>query len=57
MNFSAIHENHIVLLSWITAFGMLISLIEATIKIKFENHNNLKKRQRSIRKLYPKELA
>ena len=57
MNFSSIHENPVILLSWITAIGMVISLIEASIKIKYENYNNLKKREALIRSLYPKELA
>ena len=57
MNFSKIYENPIILLSWVTAFGMIISLIEASLKIKFENYNNLKKRERVIRSLYPKKLA
>ena len=57
MNFSAIHENPIVFLTWVTAIGMILSLIEATLKIKFENYNNIKRRQRLIRNLYPKNLA
>ena len=57
MNFSTIHENPIILLSWVTAIGMILSLIEATIKIKFENYNNIKRRQQMIRNLYPKKLA
>ena len=57
MNFSTIHENPIIFLTWVTAIGMILSLIEATLKIKFENYNNLKKQQRLIRKLYPKKLA
>tara|TARA_Y100001933_G_scaffold194159_1_gene194177 strand:- start:250 stop:423 length:174 start_codon:yes stop_codon:yes gene_type:complete len=57
MNASTIHENPIILLSWITAFGMILSLIEATIKIRYENYSNLKKRERLIRNLYPKKLA
>ena len=57
MNFSAIHENPIVFLTWVTAIGMILSLIEATIKIIFENYNNLKRRERLIRNLYPKKLA
>ena len=57
MNFSTIHENPILLLSWVTAIGMIISLIEASLKIRFENYNNLKKRERLIRNLYPKKLA
>ena len=57
MNFSTIHENPIIFLSWVTAIGMIISLIEATLKIKIENYNNLKRRERLIRNLYPKKLA
>ena len=57
MNFSLIHDNPIVFLTWVTAIGMILSLIEATIKIKFENYNNLKRRERLIRNLYPKKLA
>tara|TARA_B100000963_G_scaffold95300_1_gene82084 strand:+ start:2827 stop:3000 length:174 start_codon:yes stop_codon:yes gene_type:complete len=57
MNFSTIHENPIILLSWITAIGMFLSLIEATLKIKFENYVNLKKREQLIRSLYPKKLV
>ena len=57
MDFSAIHENPIVFLTWVTAIGMILSLIEATLKIKFENYNNIKRRERLIRNLYPKKLA
>ena len=57
MNLSKIHENPIILLSWVTAFGMILSLIEASLKIKFENYNNIKRRERLIRSLYPKKLA
>jgi len=57
MNFSTIHENPTLFLTWVTAFGMLISLIEAYLKIKFENYNNIKRRERMIRSLYPKKLA
>ena len=57
MNFSTIHENPIIFLSWVTAIGMILSLFEATLKIKFENYNSLKKRERLIRSLYPKKLA
>ena len=57
MNFSTIHENPIILLSWVTAIGMVLSLVEATLRIKFENYNNLKRRERLIRSLYPKKLA
>ena len=57
MNLSTIHENPIILLSWVTAIGMILSLIEATLKIKFENYNNIKRRKRLISSLYPKKLA
>ncbi len=57
MNLSSIHENPIVFLTWVTAIGMILSLIEATLKIKVENYNNIKRRERLIRNLYPKKLA
>ena len=57
MNFHSIHENPIVFLTWVTAIGMILSLIEATLKIKFETYNNIKRRERLIRNLYPKKLA
>ena len=57
MNFSTIHENPILFFTWVTAIGMLISLTEATLKIKFEYYNNLKRREKMIRSLYPKKLA
>ena len=57
MNCREIHENPIIFLSWVTAIGMILSLIEATLKIKFENYNNIKRRERLLRSLYPKKLA
>ena len=57
MNFSSINDNPITLLAWVTAFGMFISLIEATLKIKIESYHNFKRRERMIRSLYPKKLA
>ena len=57
MNFSTIHENPIIFLTWVTAIGMILSLIEATLKIKFENYNSIKRRERLIKSLYPKKLA
>ena len=57
MNFSTINENPIIFLSWVTAIGMFASLIEATLKIKFESYNNFKRREKLIRNLYPKKLA
>jgi len=57
MNFSSIHENPILFLTWVTAIGMILSLIEATLKIKIENYINIQRRKRLVRNLYPKKLA
>ena len=57
MNFSNINENPITFLTWVTAIGMFASLVEATLRIKVENYNNYKRRERLIRSLYPKKLA
>ena len=57
MVFSKINENPIIFLTWVTAIGMILSLIEASLKIKYENYNNLKKREQLVRSLYPKKLA
>ena len=57
MNFSTIHENPVLLFTWITAIGMLISLIEATVKIKIESYYNFKRKESMIKSLYPKKLA
>ena len=54
MNFSEIPENPLIFLSWVTAFGLFLSLTEATLKIKFEKINSLQKRQKLINNLYPK---
>ena len=54
MNFSEIPENPIILLSWVTALGLFLSLTEATLKIKFEKLSKLQKRQELIESLYPK---
>ena len=54
MNFSEIPENPLIFLSWVTAFGLFLSLTEATLKIKFEKLNTLQKRQEFIDSLYPK---
>ena len=54
MNFSRILENPLVLLSWVTALGLFLSLTEATLKIKFEKLSTLQKRQEFIDSLYPK---
>ena len=57
MNFSEIPDNPILFLSWVTAFGLFLSLTEATIKIKFEKFNSNRKREELINRLYPKNLA
>ena len=57
MNFSTIHENPTLFLTWVTAIGMILSLVEATLKIKYENYSNLKKKERLVKSLYPKKLA
>ena len=54
MNFSEIPENLFIILSWITALGLFLSLTEATVKIRFEKINSLRKRQELINNLYPK---
>ena len=53
MNFSSINENPILFLTWVTALGMIASLVEATLKIKYENYNNVKRREKLIKQLYP----
>ena len=57
MNFSEIPENPFIFLSWVTAFGLFLSLTEATIKIKLEKRNNNRKRLELLGSLYPKKLA
>ena len=54
MNFSEIPENPFIFLSWITALGLFLSLTEATIKIKFEKINSIRRRQELVSNLYPK---
>ena len=54
MNFLEIPENLFIILSWITALGLFLSLTEATVKIRFEKINSLRKRQELINNLYPK---
>ena len=56
MNFSEIPENPFIFLSWVTAFGLFLSLTEATIKIKYEKISSMRKRQDLINNLYPKNL-
>ena len=57
MNFSEIPENPFILLSWVTAIGLFVSLTEATIKIKLEKRNSYRRRLELINSLYPKKLA
>ena len=57
MNFSEIPENPFIFLSWVTALGLFLSLIEATIKIKNEKINTIRKRQSMVSNLYPKNLV
>jgi len=54
MSFSEIPENPLIFLSWVTAFGLFLSLTEATLKIKFEKFNSIQKKQDFIDSLYPK---
>ena len=54
MNFSEIPENPLIFLSWVTALGLFLSLTEATLKIKFEKANSIRRRQELISSLYPK---
>ena len=56
MNFSEIPENPIIFLSWVTALGLFLSLTEATLKIRFEKINSIRKREALIGNLYPKNL-
>ena len=57
MNFSEISENPLIFLSWVTAIGLLISLSEATIKIKLKRRKTYRQRLELINSLYPKKLA
>ena len=57
MNFSEIPENPFIFLSWVTAIGLFISLTEATIKIKLDKRNSIRRRIELINSLYPKKLA
>ena len=57
MDFSEISENPFIFLSWVTVLGLFISLIEASLKIKFEKINSIRKQEEIINRLYPKKLA
>ena len=54
MDFSEITENPFIFLSWVTALGLFLSLTEATLKIKYEKMNSIRKREALINSLYPK---
>ena len=56
MNFSEIPENPFIFLTWVTALGLFLSLTEATIKIKIEKINSIRRRQEVVSSLYPKNL-
>ena len=57
MNFSNIPDNLLIFLTWVTALGLFISLIEASLIIRFERINSFRKRQQLIDRLYPKNLV
>ncbi len=57
MDFSEIPEKPFIFLSWVTALGLLISLTEASIRINIEQTNSNRRREKLIKKLYPKKLA
>jgi len=57
MNFSEILEKPLILLSWVTALGLFVSLTEATLRIKFEKITSTRRRQQLINNLYPKNLV
>ena len=54
MNFSEIPENPFIFLTWVTAIGLFLSLTEATLKIRFEKINSIRKRESLVSNLYPK---
>ena len=57
MNSSLIYENHFLILLWVTAIGLFISLTEATLRIRHEKLMKIKKKELLIKTLYPKNLA
>ena len=57
MDFSEVPENPFIFLSWVTAIGLILSLTEASIKIKIEKRNIYRKRLELVTNLYPKKLA
>ena len=57
MDFSEIPEKPFIFLSWVTALGLLISLTEATIRIKIDKRITKSRRKKLIKKLYPRKLA
>tara|TARA_B100001109_G_scaffold251599_2_gene246329 strand:- start:374 stop:547 length:174 start_codon:yes stop_codon:yes gene_type:complete len=57
MDFSEIPQHPFIFLCWVTAFGLLISLSEATLKLKIEKINSHRRREKYISSLYPEKLA
>ena len=56
MSFSSLFNNQLIFFTWVTVIGLIISLTEASIKIRYENYNNYKRRKEMISRLYPKKL-
>ncbi len=57
MNLNEVYENHFIIILWFTTIGLVISLTEATIRIKYDQYLEIKKREKLIKSLYPKELT
>ena len=57
MNLNEVYENHFIIILWFTTIGLVISLTEATIRIKHDQYLEIKKREKLIKSLYPKELT
>ena len=57
MNLKELYQNHFIIILWITTIGLFISLTEATIRIKYDQYLEVKKREKLIKSLYPKELT
>ena len=57
MNLNEVYENHFIIILWFTTIGLFISLTEATIRIKYDQYLEIKKREKLIKSLYPKELT
>ena len=57
MHLNEVYENHFIIILWFTTIGLVISLTEATIRIKYDQYLEIKKREKLIKSLYPKELT